>query len=55
MVSAQVTAIQRDFFGAHGYFKLKDIDNPEIILNKEKEWKEFHTQWMLPGRPEEEW
>jgi 6-phosphogluconate dehydrogenase len=55
MVSAQVTAIQRDFFGAHGYFKLKDIDNPEMILNKEKEWKEFHTQWMLAGRPEEEW
>jgi len=55
MVSAQVTAIQRDFFGAHGYFKLKDVDNPEIILNKEKQWKEFHTQWMLPGRPEEEW
>ena len=55
MVSAQVTAIQRDFFGAHGYFKLKDVDNPEIILNKEKQWKEFHTQWMLPRRPEEEW
>lgn len=55
MVSAQVTAIQRDFFGAHGYFKLKDIDNPEMILNKDKQWKEFHTQWMLPGRPEEEW
>ncbi len=55
MVSAQVTAIQRDFFGAHGYFKLKDMDNPEMILNKDKQWKEFHTQWMLPGRPEEEW
>jgi 6-phosphogluconate dehydrogenase len=55
MVSAQVTAIQRDFFGAHGYFKLKDVNNPEMILNKDKQWKEFHTQWMLPERPEEEW
>ena len=54
MVSAQVAAIQRDYFGAHGYFKLKSPDNPEIILNKDNEWKEFHTQWMLPGRPEEE-
>jgi len=55
MVSAQVTAIQRDFFGAHGYFKLEDVDNPKIILNEDKKWKEYHTQWMLPGRPEEEW
>ena len=55
MVSAQVAAIQRDYFGAHGYFKLKGPDNPEMILNQDKQWKEFHTQWMLPGRPEEEW
>jgi 6-phosphogluconate dehydrogenase len=55
MVSAQVTAIQRDFFGAHGYFKLEDVDNPKIILNEDKKWKEYHTQWMLSGRPEEEW
>lgn len=55
MVSAQVAAIQRDYFGAHGYFKLKSPDNPDIILNKDNQWKEFHTQWMLPGRPEEEW
>lgn len=54
MVSAQVAAIQRDFFGAHGYFKLKSPDNPEIILNRENKWQEFHTQWMLTGRPEEE-
>ncbi len=54
MVSAQVAAIQRDYFGAHGYFKLKSPTNPEILLNKENEWKEFHTQWMLPERPEEE-
>jgi len=54
MVSAQVAAIQRDYFGAHGYFKLKGPDNPEVILNKNNEWKEFHTQWMLSGHPEEE-
>lgn len=54
MVSAQVAAIQRDYFGAHGYFKLKGADDPEIIFNKDKEWQEFHTQWMIPGRPEEE-
>jgi len=55
MVSAQLAAIQRDYFGAHGYFKLKGINNPEIILNQDNKWKEFHTQWMLQGRPEEEW
>jgi 6-phosphogluconate dehydrogenase len=54
MVSAQLAAIQRDYFGAHGYFKLKSTVDPEIILNKDNKWKEFHTQWMLPGRPEEE-
>ncbi len=54
MVSAQVAAIQRDYFGAHGYFKLKNPDVPEIMVNKDNRWKEFHTQWMLPGRPEEE-
>ncbi len=54
MVSAQVAAIQRDFFGAHGYFKLMGSDHPEVMLSRNKEWKEFHTQWMLPGRPEEE-
>lgn len=54
MVSAQVAALQRDYFGAHGYFKLKNVNDPEILLNKDKEWKEFHTQWMIHGRPEEE-
>lgn len=55
MVSAQVAAIQRDYFGAHGYFKLKGPNDPEMRLNKDNNWKEFHTQWMLPDRPEEEW
>jgi len=55
MVSAQVSALQRDFFGAHGYFLLKDHDNPEMMKTPDGKLREFHTQWMLPGRPEEEW
>ena len=55
MVSAQVSALQRDYFGAHGYFKLQGIDKPEIIKTPEGKIREFHTQWMLPERPEEEW
>jgi len=35
MISAQVSALQRDYFGAHGYFKLKGIDNPEIMTTKD--------------------
>jgi len=54
MVSAQVSALQRDYFGAHGYFKLNGIDNPEIMTTKEGKIREFHTEWMLPGRPEKE-
>jgi len=54
MVSAQVSALQRDYFGAHGYFKLQGIDKPEIIKTPEGKIREFHTQWMLPERPEEE-
>jgi len=55
MVSAQVSALQRDFFGAHGYFKLEGVDNPEVMTTPEGKIREFHTEWMLPGRPEEEW
>jgi len=55
MVSAQVSALQRDYFGAHGYFKLKGLDNPEVMTTKEGKIREFHTEWMLPGRPEKEW
>jgi len=54
MVSAQVTALQRDYFGAHGYFKLQGMDKPEIMKTPEGKKREFHTQWMLPERPEEE-
>ena len=55
MVSAQVSALQRDYFGAHGYFKLKGLDEPEVMASKEGRIREFHTEWMLPGRPEKEW
>jgi len=54
MVSAQVSALQRDYFGAHGYFKLEGVDNPKVMTTPEGKIKEFHTEWMLPGRPEEE-
>ena len=36
LVSAQVQAQQRDYFGAHGYFKLVE-GKPQILLNKDKE------------------
>jgi len=55
MISAQVSALQRDYFGAHGYFKLKGLDDPEVMNTPEGKMREFHTEWMLPGRPEEEW
>ncbi len=54
MISAQVSALQRDYFGAHGYFKLEGLDNPAVMTTKEGKIREFHTEWMLPGRPEEE-
>jgi 6-phosphogluconate dehydrogenase len=54
MISAQVSALQRDYFGAHGYFKLEGLDNPEVMTTKEGKIREFHTEWMLPGRPEQE-
>lgn len=51
MVSAQVTAIQRDFFGAHGYFKLQK-DSYELIKKEDGSLKEYHTEWMVTGHPE---
>ncbi len=51
MVSAQVAAQQRDYFGAHGYFKLKK-DSPEIELKPDGSYQEYHTEWMEDGRPE---
>jgi 6-phosphogluconate dehydrogenase len=51
MVSAQVAAQQRDFFGAHGYFKL-DPGSPEIEIKKDGSYQEYHTEWMEDARPE---
>jgi 6-phosphogluconate dehydrogenase len=52
MVSAQVAAQQRDFFGAHGYFKL-ETDSPKIETKKDGSYQEYHTEWMEADRPEE--
>ena len=54
MISAQVSALQRDYFGAHGYFKIGGQNNPEIITTSDGKIREFHTEWLLPGRPEKE-
>jgi 6-phosphogluconate dehydrogenase len=51
MVSAQVTAIQRDYFGAHGYFKLQK-DSCRLLKKEDGSLKEYHTKWMEPGHPE---
>lgn len=54
MPSAQVSALQRDYFGAHGYFKIGGPDKPELMVNEKGQVREFHTEWLLPGRPERE-
>ncbi len=51
MVSAQVGAQQRDYFGAHGYFKLKE-GSPDIFLKENGTYQEYHTEWMEEGYPE---
>jgi len=51
MVSAQVAAQQRDYFGAHGYFKLRK-DSPEIETKADGSCQEYHTEWMEEERPE---
>jgi len=53
LVSAQVAALQRDYFGAHGYFKVGK-DDPRVITDSEGKYREFHTEWMEEGRPEKE-
>jgi len=45
MASAQVAALQRDYFGAHGYFKLKK-DSPEVEIKSDGSYREYHTEWM---------
>lgn len=54
MISAQVAALQRDYFGAHGYFKIGGKKKPEILQSPEGKAREFHTQWLVAGRPETE-
>jgi len=51
MVSAQVAAQQRDYFGAHGYFKLK-TDSSQILLKDDGAYQEYHTEWLEEGHPE---
>ncbi len=51
MASAQVAAQQRDFFGAHGYFKL-EAESSKIELASDGSYQEYHTEWMEEGRPE---
>ena len=54
MFSAQVAALQRDYFGAHGYFKVGGPNDPKIITTSDGKPREFHTEWLLPGHPEKE-
>ncbi len=54
MFACQVTALQRDYFGAHGYFKIGGEESPEILETEDGKIREFHTEWLLPGRPEKE-
>ncbi|MFH1825076.1 MAG: NADP-dependent phosphogluconate dehydrogenase [Candidatus Firestonebacteria bacterium] len=54
MVAAQVSALQRDYFGAHGYFKIGGVNDPKIVTTGEGKMREFHTEWLLEGRPEKE-
>ena len=51
MVSAQVSAQQRDYFGAHGYYKLGK-NSSEILKKSDGNYIEFHTEWMEKGHPE---
>jgi len=51
MISAQVSAQQRDFFGAHGYFKLVK-DSPAVLKDTRGNNIEYHTEWMQEGHPE---
>ena len=51
MISAQVAAQQRDYFGAHGYFKLEE-GSPGMELKGDGSYQEYHTEWMDEGHPE---
>jgi 6-phosphogluconate dehydrogenase len=54
MFSAQVAALQRDYFGAHGYFKIVGAQDPKLVTNAEGKVREYHTEWLFEGRPEKE-
>jgi len=54
MISAQVAALQRDYFGAHGYFKIESPDNPKILTDANGKNREFHTNWSEPEHSEVE-
>ena len=54
MVSAQVSAQQRDYFGSHGYFKIRGLNDPRILTTDDGKIREFHTEWQLQDRPEKE-
>ncbi len=54
MFSAQVAALQRDYFGAHGYFKVVGSGDPNLLKSADGRWREFHTEWLVNGRPERE-
>lgn len=53
MISAQVVAQQRDYFGAHGYFKLEK-NGSGVLKGSKGCYKEYHTDWMSDGHPEKE-
>ncbi|MFA5394373.1 MAG: NADP-dependent phosphogluconate dehydrogenase [Candidatus Ratteibacteria bacterium] len=54
MFSAQVAALQRDYFGAHGYFKIGGPKDPKLVADGEGKVREYHTEWLFDGRPEKE-
>jgi len=54
MVSAQVAALQRDYFGAHGYFKIGGPADPTLVKTPDGRVREYHTEWLVDGRPERE-
>jgi 6-phosphogluconate dehydrogenase len=52
LVSSSVMALQRDYFGAHQYFRIDK--NGKMLLDKKKNIREFHTEWMEADRKEVE-
>ncbi|MBU2495026.1 MAG: NADP-dependent phosphogluconate dehydrogenase [Candidatus Omnitrophota bacterium] len=54
LFSAQVAALQRDYFGAHGYFKINGPNDPKLVTNADGKVREYHTEWLFDGRPEKE-